>query len=152
MESRSLPYLLRHLKVGVGGVVVAVVVRVVVIDVVGVDVVVLVGVVMGVVTSQSWNDPAINASIIALISATVDSQPAGSYMAPLNPHFSPSSTPAGPRNSRIAALSAPTVFSHSDPATTIVSPRRGAPQASVPLSAGQAPRTRVRVSTCTSQS
>ena len=97
---------------------VAVVVRVVVADVVGDDVGVLVCVVVGVVTWQSWNPPAMYASVITLMVAAASSQLLLSRKYLVKPHCMFSAVPAGPRNSVMALFRTPTVVPHDDASAT----------------------------------
>ena len=99
---------------------VAVVVTVEVAVEVGVEVADVVGLVVGVVTSQSWNPPAAYASVISFSVAAAALQSDESTKNLVNEHTrSSSSSPAGPRNSVMAAVSAAAVASHADVVSTI---------------------------------
>ena len=85
-----------------------------VVVVVGVVVAVVVCDVVGVVTSQSWNPPASNASAIAFKEAAAASQSLESNRNP-KAHPTLSASPSGPRNSVNAAFRALTVVEHASP-------------------------------------
>lgn len=108
------------MKVGVGGVDVAVVVGV---DVVVGVVVVVVAVVVGVVTSQSRKPPFIHSRAMSFKARAVLSHSLGPYNISVNAHSSARGVPPGPRNSLTAAVSALLLFGHSERSTKIDGPR-----------------------------
>ena len=76
---------------------------------IGVVVTEVVTVVVGVVASQAWNPPPTYASAISFSAVAAPVHLAVSTMEAPNPHSIAGAAPAGPRNSRIAAVSAVSV-------------------------------------------